>query len=389
MKYSIVRATWTIGKLVLGRRLLRRYQVQAQFHDPIPTGAFLLLANHSHALDGYVLGALLPRPVRYMANIEGVSRIAAMASGFAGAFGKRKGMPDVSALRAAIGYLRAGEPVGIFPEGDRSWDGVTAPIGAGIGRLARMAGVPLVLARQRGSYLTRPRWADADRRGSWHIDFWTIPAGEVAGMGDESLASRIREALDNDDIAWAAGSGVRFESDAPARGISRAIWACPVCGSAGTMSESDTSLACSSCNSNWAIDAMCSTIPRTAGDPADVRAWTAWQRQHSVERMRAPEPVAVPVEGLADLGAGGRRFGPGTIEFSAGGMTFLPGNSGVPIRFDASRVEGFVDNFNVYCAFNYCGRRWRIDPGRVPPLMLIDFAGAARSAGLQNSQIAV
>jgi hypothetical protein len=324
-----------------------------------------------------------------MANIEGVSRIAAMASGFAGAFGKRKGMPDVSALRAAIGYLRAGEPVGIFPEGDRSWDGVTAPIGAGIGRLARMAGVPVVLAGQHGSYLTRPRWANSDRSGTWHIDFRTIPAGEVTSLGDDALAARIREALDNDDIAWAADSGILFESDAPARGIGRALWACPACGGIGTMVESDSILVCGSCNSSWAINAMCSTSSWIADSPADIRAWVLWQRQHAIGLLQAQEPVSVCVEGLADLGAAGRRFGPGTIAFSAGSMDFVPDSSGVSIHFDASRVEGFVDNFNVYCAFNYGGRRWRIDPGRVPPLMLIDLAGAARSAGLQSNQKAV
>jgi hypothetical protein len=211
-------------------------------------------------------------------------------------------------------------------------------------------------------------------------------------MDDDSLAVRIREALDNDDIAWAAGSGVHFESDAPARGITRALWACPACGGIGTLKESDTDLTCASCSADWTIDAMCSTCStssRMADSPTDVRTWTSWQKRHASELLQAREPVSVRVEGLADLGAGGHRFGPGTIAFSAGGMYFMPDSNGVPIPFDASRVEGFVDNFNVYCAFNYGGHRWRIDPGRVPPLMLIDLAGAARSAGLQSSQLAV
>jgi len=397
VRYAIVDAVWKLARTVAGGRLVRGNGVVSTFSRPLPQGPFLLLANHAHAHDPYVIGTLLGRPVRYMANLEGVSPVLAAFSGLAGAFGKRKGMPDLSALRTALRYLKDGEPVGIFPEGDRSWDGRTAEINPGIARLARMAGVPIVLARQRGSYLTSPRWAKVRRKGQWTIDFSIIEAGRVASGSVGDLVRELQQGLDNDDLAWASCSGLRFSCKAPARGISRALWACPRCGSVGRTMDDDTTIHCLACGSTWIVDANCGIRSRsgTAGDfigrpafdwcngqRADIHTWIVWQRAYAraLTSTGSSWRVSSRVPGLARLGPGRPvYYGSGLLSISSTALFFKPDSDSRTIALELARVEGFIDNFNQYCAFNHGKERWKLDHGSAFPLMWIDLVEAARN----------
>ncbi len=396
VRYAVVDAVWKLARTLAGKRLVRSNGVESTFLQPLPPGPFLLLANHAHALDPYVIGTVLDRPVRYMANLEGVSPALAAFSGLGGAFGKRKGMPDLAALRTALRYLKDGEPVGIFPEGDRSWDGKTAVINPGIARLARMAGVPLVTVRQRGSYLTFPRWAKVRRQGRWTMDFSVMEASRVASGSIDDLVGDIQHRLDNDDLLWAASSGLRFSCRAPASGISRALWACPHCGSVGRTMDDDTPIRCLACGSAWKVDATCGIrnvsghaggfIGRPAFDwgsdrRADINTWIAWQRAYAASLVGAGSSwrVSSRVPGLARLGPGRPvHHGAGTLSISSSALFFKPDSDSRTIAFDLARVEGFIDNFNRVCAFSHGKERWQLDHGSAFPLMWIDLVQAAR-----------
>lgn len=399
MRYAFVEAVWKSARAVAGGRLIRGNHVVASFAQPLPQGPFLLLANHAHALDPYVIGVLLERPVRYMANLEGVSPMLAAFSGLGGAFGKRKGMPDLAALRTALRYLKDGEPVGIFPEGDRSWDGRTATLNPGIARLARIAAVPIVLARQRGSYLTFPRWAKIGRKGLWTIDFSVIEAGQVASMTAADLIHEIQTALDNDDLAWASASGLNFTCEAPSSGVSRALWACPHCGSIARTIDDRTTISCLACGSSWVMDANCGitnvsgqagyfpgrpAFDSNSGKITDIQHWMQWQRAYALA-LAGPGSswkASVHVPGLSRLGPGRPvHHGPGMLSVSSCSMLFKPDSAGAPITLGMSRIEGFIDNFNRACEFSHGRERWRLDHGSAYPLMWIDLVSAARNRG--------
>jgi len=401
VRYAFVGTMWNLARMVAGKRLIHGNGVVAKLAQPLPRGSFLLLANHSHALDPYVIGTLLERPVRYMANLEGVSPVLAAFSGLGGAFGKRKGMPDLSALRTALGYLKDGEPVGIFPEGDRSWDGRTATLNPGIARLARIAAVPIVLARQRGSYLTFPRWAKVRRKGLWTIDFSVIEAGRVATLTVDALTREIQTALDNDDLDWATTSDLKFSCKAPASGISRALWACPHCGSIARTIDDMTTIRCLACGSSWVVDANCGirnaagqagdfpgrpAFGWNSGKRADIRSWMQWQRDYasSLAGPGSSWRASVHVPGLSRLGPGRPvHHGPGMLSVNADSLLFKPDSAAVPITLGMSRIEGFIDNFNRVCEFSHGKERWQLDHGSAYPLMWIDLVTAARNRAIQ------
>jgi perosamine synthetase len=120
--------------------------------DRVPAGGgFVLSSNQLSNLDGFALAyPLYPRQVRWMGKAELFRRPIAGTLRRLGIFPVRRGEGDIQAVQTAVELARAGEPVGIFPEGTRRRKGIhktRAPRPhTGAARVALAAGVPLVPA---------------------------------------------------------------------------------------------------------------------------------------------------------------------------------------------------------------------------------------------------
>lgn len=411
-------AAWRILRAVRGRDLLGRYNVSALFRDPEPREPYVLLANHAHRLDAWVVGTLLTRTIRYMANLEGTNPAKAVFADLVGAYGKRKGAPDYAALKRTLDLGRSGETLGIFPEGDRSWDGRPASPPPGLGKLLRVLGLPVLLARQEGSYLTGPRWAGRERRGRWTVEFRVLSRERVSEEAPSVLESEIRDFLAEDDLREPSLWAVRFECPEPAAGVGRLLWLCPFCGGEDTPGGIGDRITCRACGAGWTVDGN----QRLAGGPAgtgfrDLRDWTDFQRARLAERAAAAEAIgASPGFGAREPGApapdpraagaalpgpegrkavvssvgvelgkrtarGIETFGRGRLELFRDALIFRPAGGGSPAAFDPGRVLYFVDNFNNYCEFSYGVDRYRLVFRGGNAYKWIEALGALRGGG--------
>jgi 1-acyl-sn-glycerol-3-phosphate acyltransferase len=68
---------------------------------------------------------------------------------------------DSGAIRNAIRVLQHGHILGIFPEGERSWDGTLLPFKRGTMRLVLAMGVPILPVGISGAYALMPRWTSS------------------------------------------------------------------------------------------------------------------------------------------------------------------------------------------------------------------------------------
>jgi glycerol-3-phosphate dehydrogenase (NAD(P)+) len=129
------------------------------------SGPLLLAANHRSFLDPFVIGALVRRPVYYVAKRELFRRPwQARLLNALGAFPIDRGRGDEEAIATAREILARGDCVVIFPEGTRVR---TGPLGAprrGVGRLALETGAPVVPVAVIGTEEVRRGWRVRPRR---------------------------------------------------------------------------------------------------------------------------------------------------------------------------------------------------------------------------------
>jgi len=198
-----------------------RLQRVGREHLP-PDGPLLLAANHRSFLDPFVIGAMIKRPVYYMAKRELFEhRAQAWVLNALGAFPVDRGRSDGEAMETARAILRRGDCVVIFPEGTRIRTGPLVDPRRGIGRLALETGAPVAPIAVIGTEEVRRGWRIRPRKvrisAGRPMQFPTVehcsPA-LAAGVTDRIWACiKLR-------WEWLGGEAARRESavpDAPAR----------------------------------------------------------------------------------------------------------------------------------------------------------------------------
>lgn len=135
-------------------------------------GPFILAANHQSILDPILIQAVCPRPIHTMAkSSQFASPLFAWLMPRLLSFPVRRHQVDPQSVRYALRRLREGEPVGVYIEGERSWDGRLQPPRLGTIRLILKAGVPVIPCTIAGAYDAWPRWDRRLRRGTVTINF--------------------------------------------------------------------------------------------------------------------------------------------------------------------------------------------------------------------------
>jgi 1-acyl-sn-glycerol-3-phosphate acyltransferase len=130
--------------LLGGFRLLTRFAVSGAGQMPA-SGPVILAANHLTNYDVFFLQAAIRRPIFFMGKEE-LFRRPAMDWGLRqlGGFPVYRSQGDEWALRQAGRVLRAGQVLGMFPEGSRSKGKGLRPAKTGVARLALAAACPIV-----------------------------------------------------------------------------------------------------------------------------------------------------------------------------------------------------------------------------------------------------
>ena len=147
-------------------RLFADWKVTGRENVP-PMGPLIIVSNHQSNFDPPLLGASIPRRMRFLAKDS--IFVGPGAHWFLtsyGAFPLNRGSGDVRAYRWVLGQLDKGQAVVVLPEGTRSRGGLSKA-NSGVARLALRSGAPLLPVGITGT----------ERFGTWKRVF--NPTGKI------------------------------------------------------------------------------------------------------------------------------------------------------------------------------------------------------------------
>ena len=217
------RLVWNVSKYAVlwWSRLWLRLRIEGAERLPA-TGPVLIVANHASYLDPPMIGITARRWVAFLAQ-AGLAKFAPARWWLAqcGVTLIDRKAPSKDAMRLVADCLRAGEAVGIFPEGTRSVDGRVAPFRTGVEFLVRRSGAPVLpvgidgafRAFPRTAWLPRPRKVVVRYGEPWPAERVLAPGGvealraEVAALARAPLLESEPAPGRSDPSASSAGGG--------------------------------------------------------------------------------------------------------------------------------------------------------------------------------------
>ncbi|MCX8013538.1 MAG: 1-acyl-sn-glycerol-3-phosphate acyltransferase, partial [Rectinema sp.] len=212
---------------------------------------FIVVGNHTTILDPFIANAFIPHPVHWVAS-DGNMRNPIMRFlliKLVGSIPKSKAIPDLETVNWIVEIIRKKKGVvGLYPEGQSSWNGTATPAFPATAKLLKLLKAPVVMAKTMGGYLTKPRWSHVQRAGKVEISFSVLFTPEqLRSMSWEEIDRRLNEAIAFDDTAWCKANSLRFESDRGAESLELALYVCPACGGLATMHSRGSEFRCERC----------------------------------------------------------------------------------------------------------------------------------------------
>jgi 1-acyl-sn-glycerol-3-phosphate acyltransferase len=320
----------------LVRGILRPWQpIEVVGRENVPReGRLLVVANHVAMLDPINVILAADRPIHWMAAetmfyMPFFGRVLRLS----GAVPKKKQVKDSRSVRQLKRWADLDVAVGLFPEGERSWDGRPLPILPGIESLVRLMDAPVVTARIINGYQHWPRWAVRPRLGRIRIEF--DPPRRFEKREDPEA---VRAYIESRIRIPEADSFFPLRGFQTALGASNTLWACPACARIDALQERGSRLVCAACArtwslsaDNWLVDAKGTRETRLAEAIATVRERYA-QRPWAEDAASPPDTLLASERGalvrldgdqMTDVGEGRLELTPERLRFVDGGAPLL------------------------------------------------------------------
>ncbi|MGG6311427.1 lysophospholipid acyltransferase family protein [Paenibacillus macerans] len=325
---------------------------------------YLILANHVTNWDPLYLNCYVDEPISFVTGASLFRNpLLAKVLHYTGAIPKTKYKNDTRTIRGMMKAKKHGRVIGLFPEGNRNWDGTTEPLIFSTAKLVKMLDIPVVIATISGGHLSSPRWADSHRRGMIRLSLvkkWD--AGAFADISPETIHRMLTDALAHDEMEWQARTGAAYIGKAPAHYLERLLFICPHCEQPGQLRSEQDLFGCKSCGYTVRYTPQGNFAPFTHPLKfATTRDWNRWQLGKLERAVREPEqlPQWEPVMQdhvhmyISEADQPFRRIASGNLRWRAQQASILSfqGEAGQAYSFPLSRLEGL--NVQLHHKFEF------------------------------------
>jgi 1-acyl-sn-glycerol-3-phosphate acyltransferase len=181
--------------------LVLTYDMEHRGLENIPKdGPVVFVSNHTTIIDSFLIGCYLPRKIHFMTkSTEFESPVRRIFFYLSRTFPVRRYGIDPVAIRNAFRILDFGGMVGIYPEGERTWDGEMQPFRKGTIRFLLAAGVPVIPASIHRAFQHQPRFGGKIGKPKIHITVGKpiIPERKRGSQQTRADVESFRESLED------------------------------------------------------------------------------------------------------------------------------------------------------------------------------------------------
>jgi 1-acyl-sn-glycerol-3-phosphate acyltransferase len=134
-------------------------------------GPFILLMNHESYLDPIIISTLLPRRIGFFTKSTSFAdKILQPIFRAYRSLPNRRYEIDPQVVRQALGVVRQGNCIGIFPEGERTWNGELLPFKYNTIKFLMSVQIPIIVVTIKGAYAVLPRWTHKINPGQIKVE---------------------------------------------------------------------------------------------------------------------------------------------------------------------------------------------------------------------------
>jgi 1-acyl-sn-glycerol-3-phosphate acyltransferase len=287
-----------LARPTYGRWLKRRLRIETEGYAEIPkTGPLLLLSNHTHTLDPFIISSTFNRNVRWVAgaHLFKFTLLRKMLESWVKSISKQQGRSDLDTIKSISRALKEGGVVGIFPAGTRTWDGEPNYFDITTAKLVRLFKVPVLLLNLEGTYGLKPRWTNKSRRGGMNIRVRRlITVEELKEMKLKEIDDALQEGLGFSFRQWQVKAQVPYKGRHKTQGIEKLLYLCPACYQGSTIKGHHNKISCKECGLTFSMDLYDNLICETEGFKGvdSLPAWHQWEREY----LRSSQEVAFPAD---------------------------------------------------------------------------------------------
>ncbi len=216
----------------------------------------VFLMNHSSFIDLKIAAtALYPRPFNIVCTSDGfVGKNRFMRS--LGCIPTNKFVSDPLLVKDILYSLRKlKSSVLIYPEASYSFDGTATPLPDSVGKLVKMANVPLVMIKTEGAFIHDPlynglRPRNTDVSASIKV-LWTKE--ELEKVSVDEIKQKLIEEFSFDNFKSQFERGVSITESFRADGLNRVLYKCASCGAEGKTFGKGITVECSACGKKYTL----------------------------------------------------------------------------------------------------------------------------------------
>jgi 1-acyl-sn-glycerol-3-phosphate acyltransferase/protein-S-isoprenylcysteine O-methyltransferase Ste14 len=361
------------------------WRIRAVGVENIPTeGPVVFASNHMSIADPYAIGLFVNRMIHYVTADEAFrSPVLRWFLRANRAIPKRKWGRDISAIRAMRDHLKAGETVGIFPQGQYNWDGGCNIVSDEVYRVLHYLGAPVVPITSLGAHECWPAWSAGPAFCEWEVRFFP-PVNPC----DYESATEFRRAIESKMFSLVGHPPVPRRALASHKGITIVAWGCINCGGAATLRETRSGLECSKCGARWTVTRDLRIVDDKTG-----RAMTESEyRSALIQKLRSGEMEDAP-DGVFSLARPARAWrlgssssitdlGVGTLRLANDALTFSGSEGAVEVPISDINFS-FLDA-DAHLVVSEPGGAYELDIKDDSTLRWEDYLMAARGLTMRR-----